>query len=214
MATQTEKTFEIPPSLKKPIASLRDHFLLLSRRGKKTNRLVGIASVRGGEGTTTITANLALSLSKFRDAKILLVDANLTNPTLHKIFKIPQSPGLVEGMEKGQYKIYSISPSLSLLPAGKPTPDYIPPYETQDFLKGLNNFKTLNTFTLFDISPLLAGGDGLRLLAALDTALLVVRGEKTTLDDALHVKDAILRVGTNITGIVTNQVMPRLGNLA
>ncbi len=213
MATQTEKTFEIPPSLKKPIASLRDHFLLLSRRGKKTNRLVGIASVRGGEGTTTIAANLALSLSKFRDAKILLVDANLTNPTLHKIFKIPQSPGLVEGMEKGQYKIYSISPSLSLLPAGKPTPDYIPPYETQDFLKGLNNFKTLNTFILFDISPLLAGGDGLRLLAALDTSLLVVGAEKTTLDDALHVKEAILRAGTNITGIVTNQVISRLGNL-
>ncbi len=204
MANQPQKTFEIPPSLKKTIASLRDHFLLLSRRGKKTNRLIGIASVRGGEGTTTIAANLALSLSKFRDAKILLVDANLQNPSLHKIFKIPQSPGLVEGMEKGQYKIYPISRSLSLLPAGKPSPDYIPPYETPAFQTELNNLKTQNTFILFDIPPLLQSGDGIRLIAALDTALLVAQNEKTTWDEILKIKDSILRSGTGILGAVTN----------
>lgn len=205
MATQTQKTFEIPSSLKKPIASLRDHFLLLSRRGKKTNRLVGIASVRGGEGTTTIAANLALSLSKFRDAKILLVDANLTNPTLHKIFKIPQSPGLVEGMEKGQYKIYSISPSLSLLPAGKPTPDYIPPYETTAFLAAINDFKKQYTFTIFDIAPFFEGGEGLRLVAILDYAIMVIQEQKTKWEEARRLKDSILRAGTSSFGIVENK---------
>jgi len=203
-----ESIYLIPESLKTPIATLRDHFLLLSRRGKKTNRLVGIASIRGGEGTTTIASNLALSLSKFREAKILLVDANLHNPALHKIFKTPQNPGLVEGMEENKYKTYPVSPGLTLLPSGKPSPDYIPPYETQAFVNTLNTWKAQNTFTLFDIPPLLQGGDGLRLVAALDTVLLVVQNEKTKQEEAAKVKESILRAGTAIAGVVLNKQTP------
>lgn len=62
-------------------------------RGQRT---VGITSSLRREGVTTVACNLALYAAGCHDWRVLLVDANHSNPNLHRIFHLPQAPGYAE----------------------------------------------------------------------------------------------------------------------
>ncbi|WP_235420830.1 CpsD/CapB family tyrosine-protein kinase [Jeotgalibacillus soli] len=60
---------------------------------EKKNRVFLITSPGKGEGKSTTTANLAVSMAQQKQ-KVLLIDANLRNPIIHSIFKVPNEIGL------------------------------------------------------------------------------------------------------------------------
>jgi Mrp family chromosome partitioning ATPase len=59
-------------------------------------RTVGLTSATSREGVTTIAFNLALYAANCHDLRVLIVDGNHSNPNMHRIFQLPQSPGLAE----------------------------------------------------------------------------------------------------------------------
>jgi Mrp family chromosome partitioning ATPase len=59
-------------------------------------RSVGFTSADRREGVTSVACNLALYAASCQEMRVLLVDANFLNPSLHRIFGLKQSPGLVE----------------------------------------------------------------------------------------------------------------------
>ncbi|WP_375088976.1 CpsD/CapB family tyrosine-protein kinase [Peribacillus sp. RS7] len=59
----------------------------------KKRNIIMITSPTSGEGKSTTAANLAVSMAQNKE-KVLLIDANLRNPTIHSIFKIPNKTGL------------------------------------------------------------------------------------------------------------------------
>ena len=71
-------------------------YLLL--RDKKLKSLI-FASALKGEGTSTIVANLGLFLSHKIRHKVLVIDANLRNPSINACLGLPDSPGLSEILE-------------------------------------------------------------------------------------------------------------------
>jgi len=62
-------------------------------QGKQKKQIILITSPEKGDGKTTITANLAVSMAK-QGEKVLLIDANLREPAIHNVFKIPNQIGL------------------------------------------------------------------------------------------------------------------------
>jgi succinoglycan biosynthesis transport protein ExoP len=63
--------------------------------GRRTDRAVLLTSPTGGDGTSTIAANLALTAA-MTPRRVLLIDADLHTPTLHTLFKLPRVPGLTD----------------------------------------------------------------------------------------------------------------------
>ena len=59
----------------------------------KKRNIIMITSPTTGEGKSTTAANLAVSMAQNKE-KVLLIDANFRNPTIHSIFKIPNNVGL------------------------------------------------------------------------------------------------------------------------
>ena len=59
-------------------------------------RTIGLTSSNRREGVTTVACNLALYAASSLGLRVLLVDANSSSPELHKIFQLPQAPGLVD----------------------------------------------------------------------------------------------------------------------
>jgi len=59
-------------------------------------KTVGLTSANPREGVTTVASNLAIYAASCCDLKVLLIDANFGNPSLHRLFKVKQGPGLSE----------------------------------------------------------------------------------------------------------------------
>ncbi len=67
---------------------------VLFRNGGPHPRTILITSCRAGEGKTTVSLNLAMSLAKL-GSRVLLIDADLRRPAVHLALGLPAGPGLV-----------------------------------------------------------------------------------------------------------------------
>jgi capsular exopolysaccharide synthesis family protein len=68
-------------------------------KGSKPLKTLLITSSGPGEGKSTVTSNLGFSLAQ-DGASVLLVDADLRFPTLHKVFGVKNAPGLTEAVRE------------------------------------------------------------------------------------------------------------------
>jgi capsular exopolysaccharide synthesis family protein len=76
-----------------PLRALR--LAIEARVGSPETKGLVFTSPRPGEGRSTISANYALVAAHVQ-RPVLLVDADMRSPSLHAMFELPQSPGLVE----------------------------------------------------------------------------------------------------------------------
>ena len=68
---------------------------LLRQAETEQRRVVMVTSAVNGEGKTTLTAQLAMSLAR-AGRRTLLVDFDLRQPTFDEVFGLPKAPGLSE----------------------------------------------------------------------------------------------------------------------
>jgi capsular exopolysaccharide synthesis family protein len=59
--------------------------ILLSKPSGQSPQVIAITSAKAGEGKTTVTTNLAISLAQLK-RRVLLIDGNLRQPRLHRVF--------------------------------------------------------------------------------------------------------------------------------
>ncbi len=87
-------------------------------------RAVGVTSAREQEGKTTVAIGLALTLAVDTWKRVLLIDGNMRNPSVHRFFGLPESPGLTDLLESHQdYRQAVVQMEafpLCLLPGGTP----------------------------------------------------------------------------------------------
>lgn len=93
----------------------------VAERGQTT---IGVISPRRGEGKTFIAAHLAIALALDCNHTVLLVDANLRRPALHRLFGMSPEPGLsnhlLDGAPLAQCLTNPGLDGLTVLPAGRP----------------------------------------------------------------------------------------------
>jgi capsular exopolysaccharide synthesis family protein len=89
-------------------------------------RIIAVTSTQAREGKTTVAANFAIALAE-TNQRVLLIDANLTNPRLHTIFGVPNSSGfsgLLDNIGSRPRRAFAefcaptTVPGLFLIPAG------------------------------------------------------------------------------------------------
>ncbi len=105
-----KKEIQVAPSLTgngekvlKVFHILKANLQLLFKTGKRSQVIV-ITSPERGDGKTTVSANLAVSLERGSPEKIVLVDLNLEEPKLHKYFKnISNETGIMDILKKNSY---------------------------------------------------------------------------------------------------------------
>src|SRR6185436_7919702 len=89
------------------------------QQGLKTLMLT---SALPGEGKTLTTVNLALTLSGSYDRRVLVIDADLRWPSIHKMLGVANEAGLSEALQadRQQPSVKQVLPRLSVLTAGRP----------------------------------------------------------------------------------------------
>lgn len=182
---------------------------LLQRLLPDGGNSVLITSPRPGEGKTVNAISLAISLSQEIERTVLLIDANLRNPTITDYFGLPPCKGLSDYL-LGKVSIPEIliNPGidkLTLLPGGRPlttSSEVLGASRMADLVKEMRE-RYPERILVFDGPDILSAADSLLFSKFVDGIVLVVEAEASTRDD---IKLAIDRIGKeHLIGTILNK---------
>jgi len=171
---------------------------------------LAITSVGDDEGKTTTAINLGISISKEVEYTVLLVDANLRKPELHKYFGIDTKIGLSDYLKNDvDLADCLIKPAgidhFVILPGGTPIMNSTEMLGSPKMCSLVEELKSRypKRIVIFDLPPLLKTADALSFVPCVDCALVVVEDDITK-EAELKQTIELLSV-TNIIGTVLNK---------
>lgn len=206
-ASAADLAFE-QDALMEAFLSLRTAILMAGDAPASARSLV-ITSARPGDGKTTIAANLAMALARL-DRRVLLVDADMRRPAVHRAFSLPRGAGLSECL-RGETRWTSVvqravAPGLDLLLAGERLGASTELLASERTVELLDAAREAYDCVLVDSPALGINAADTRILSPLvDAVLLVVRSGSTP----RALLAPLLRQTSNVVGVVLNGVDPR-----
>ncbi len=187
-------------------------YLNLARtRGRTMPRTLLVTSATRGEGKTTTTACLALTLARELREKLLLVDFDLRSPALHRSLGLPgASWGLSQMLQQRQFDERfvrrTVESSLDFLPAGRserPASELIDTAGVEWFLEEATKRYPL---VILDAAPNLAVPDALILGRAVEGVLYVIKAGSTVRKAAEYGVKVQREARDNLLGVLLNDV--------
>ncbi len=172
--------------------------------------LIMVTSALANEGKTFCAVNLACMLSLEKNKSVLLVDADVLNPSINKVLKIDNRPGLIDyltgDVSNVENIIYNTSiPNLRIMPSGEA---HHLSYELLASDKMLDLAQELATrysdrIVLFDCPPLLGVIETISLSKLVGQVVVVVEHNKTKLP---VIKEAVSQLDSRLAiGFVVNK---------
>ncbi|MEW5746965.1 MAG: polysaccharide biosynthesis tyrosine autokinase [Nitrospirota bacterium] len=187
--------------------------LLLSSADRPQRKIL-VTSMGPEEGKTTTSVNLAMAIAQ-SEYKVLVIDADLRKPRIHKVFGLNNGKGLstylagasdMKVMQKGPL------PNLDVIPSGP-----IPPNPSE--LLSSNRMNEMIAalgkdydFVICDSPPLLSVADSLMLSKALDGTIIVTRAGATTYDMIKRGLKSLADLKAHVLGIVINGMDVKKGD--
>jgi capsular exopolysaccharide synthesis family protein len=183
--------------------------ILLSASGSPPKVML-ITSALPQEGKTTTSINTAVVLAQ-KGARVLLIDADLRRPSIHKVFNIKPKVGLstlLTGSSKVENTITHVPqlPNLFLLPAGPPPPHPAELLGSTIMKKYIAEWREQYDHVIFDTPPALSVTDSILLSVDMDCVVLVVRSGNTTKAALRRTRELLDQVNARVLGLVVNAV--------
>ena len=202
-------------------------FLRLEMKGK----LFLITSAFVQEGKTLNVVNLALSMAQAGN-KVLLVDADLRKPLVHRVFGLSREPGITDYV-LGNYHWKEVTNSISdvmlgdfgiddiLKTPGMDNMNFVtagtqPPNPTE--ILSSSRFKDFLTeagkaydFIFIDAPPILPVADATEIAPLMDGVFLVYTVGKIGRGVLKRAKSTLDNVDAKVLGIILNNVKPEAG---
>jgi len=201
LAGLTEAGFVTPNA---PRAAIADQYRVIKRplianaTGKGAsvvqhgNRIM-VTSAMPGEGKSFTAINLAMSIAMELDYTVLLVDADVSRPSIMKTLGLPPGPGLLDlltnkQMEMSDTLLRTNIDKLSLLPSGTPHPratELLASDAMTDLIEEMGH-RYPDRIIIFDSPPLLLTTESRVLATHMGQIVVVVQAEKTLQSQVRH----------------------------
>lgn len=179
-------------------------FLMLKDRQLKS---LMFASSLPREGTTKIITNVATHLSKTLGYKVLLIDSNFSYPSLQKLFKDTDAPGLVdvlEGVTTFDKAVRDTGNNLHVLTTGRPGVNSVNLLNSQVMHDLVNEAKERYDIVLVDSAALSNYNGGIIIGKYMDGAVIVVKEGLARRHAVKTLLSALRENKTNIFGAILN----------
>ncbi|MGB2603173.1 MAG: polysaccharide biosynthesis tyrosine autokinase [Candidatus Sulfotelmatobacter sp.] len=183
--------------------------LLLSNLGAPP-KVIMVTSALPQEGKTTTSINCAVVLAQ-KGVRVLLIDADLRRPSIHKTLGIGPRSGLsnvLTGSATLPQAIMqsSVLPNLSVLPAGTPPPNPAELLASANMRDVLEELRGQYDHIVVDTPPALSVTDAVVLSPRADAIVLVIRSGQTTKQALRRSRDILMRVNAKVSGVLLNAV--------
>jgi capsular exopolysaccharide synthesis family protein len=173
------------------------------------HKVVQVTSPNMSDGKSTLVANLAVAIAQ-SGRTVILVDADLRRPRLHRVFGLSARKGLaqvIEGTtELAEAVRPSVVPNLSVLPCGTRPSNPAELLTLPRFADLLEELRDAYDFVLLDTPPLLAVSDPCIVAPRVDGVLLTLRVSRNGRPAAERGRDLLAALRVQVFGVVVNGV--------
>jgi len=173
-----------------------------------TTKKIMITSSGPREGKSTTAANLAVSIAQ-SGKSVLIIDADLRNPTQHKLFELSNLEGLssflVQDQDSQVFIKETAIPGVSVLTGGPIPPNPAELVGSKRMKKLIEDVSERFDVVLLDTPPIIAVTDAAILAQEVDGVILVLASGEVNKDYAQRAKEQLDKVGAKILGAVLNK---------
>ncbi len=173
-------------------------------------KVILVTSALPQEGKTTTSINIAIVLAQ-KGSRVLLIDADLRRPSIHKTLGMGPGPGL-SNVLTGNIELReailetTVWPQLFVLPAGTPPPNPAELLASAAMKDILACLQEQYDHIVIDTPPTLSVTDAVVVSAQAEAVVLVVRSGQTTKQALRRAKELLSNVNARISGVLLNAV--------
>lgn len=207
LATRYKQPSLVAESFRATLASIR-----FSPGFERTHGVLAVTSVQPQEGKTTTAINLGIALTETH-GRVLLIDADLRRPRLHKVFEHVNDTGLTTVLAsdepikdlKFDALVHATSvPGLSILPSGPVAANITPLLYSARMSEFLARARNEFDYILIDTPPTALFSDA-RIIGRLsDSVVVVVHAAKTDRGEFNAACHHFVEDGTHVLGTILN----------
>lgn len=178
---------------------------------RKPHASLLITSAHPGEGKSSVAANLAVAIAQ-SGQNVVLLDADLRRPSLHRFFGLPNSLGMTSLLLDDQLTVEDALqdvadvPGLKVLTTGPLPPNPAEVLESPDLTALMARLRDGADAVIVDSPPLLVVTDAAILAGKADGTVLVVDSCTTRTDAARRAIAVLEKIGVTPVGAVVNKL--------
>ncbi|RLB76483.1 MAG: protein tyrosine kinase [Deltaproteobacteria bacterium] len=174
---------------------------------KQSKKVLLVASALPGEGKTTVSANLAVTLAQ-AGGRILVVGCDLRKPSLHEFFTGHKTPGLTEILVGDSDFDSAVNlagaSNVDFLSAGSSPPNPVELLGTETMSSLIDNLRERYDHIILDAPPLLPVTDAIVLSDLADMVLVVYELGRSNRKFTLSLRDKLADIQAPVAGCVLN----------
>ncbi len=175
----------------------------------KPSKVILVTSTESLEGKTTTVSNLAVTFAQ-NGNKVLLIDADLRKPMIHKIFGIAGRRGItsaiIEYINYNNYINKNVFNNLDILPCGIIPPNPSEMLASNAMKKLIESMRDNYDYIFIDSPPAGVVTDAAVISTFVDITILVALSGNVQIENIKKTKDILLKVNANIAGVVLNKI--------
>lgn len=205
----TNKRYE--KELSEPLRQIRNKVLYQADRHHVKS--IMITSALAGEGKSTITANLAISIAQ-SGKSVVLIDCDLRNPSEREVFSLKEGEGLREVLE-GKIELVDCLTTrqdlglpedveLSVIPGGKAMEDGTMLLGSEKMRDIIRDMERMADYVILDSAPAGLLTDAVVLARYVDASIFIIQKDYATKDYILDSLDNLSQSHIRILGGILN----------
>jgi polysaccharide biosynthesis transport protein len=175
-------------------------------------KTIMITSASAGDGKTTILLNLGEAMAE-TERRVLLIDADLRRPALHRTLRMPNEIGLSDVLGPGEVSIDEacrrLDDCLAVVTAGARPANPGALLGSKQVKAILEIARARADMVLFDSAPVMAVSDNLHLASLVDGVVMVVRSGVTRRRSLARARTRLDKASARVVGVIVNGLSPR-----
>lgn len=168
-----------------------------------------VTSSQPKEGKSTTAINLAITLTQL-DKKVVIIDADMRNPRIHKSFNLDNTSGLSDflkdTLDPSQLIKRCEIPNLGVITSGHRPTNPSELLSSKKMVELLDKLSSNFDHVVIDSPPILAVTDALIISKMVDSTVIIVHGGVTSREAVVAARDRMHAINAHIQGVVINNV--------